>query len=508
MINTFKSFIRRQTSAVQRRRRRRPAWQSEQLETRALLSAVAVFDVPGSNETSESGSITTVRVKLASDPGIITYNLDVVSDATEVSVNKNQLTFDFNNWDTYQEIAVTGKADGIADGDIWWSLRLVDNEAPMPELAGSLDMLNRDVDSVVKIDPLSPSAGFLPSYPEMGQGRWTSENGVISHSFTIRLQDPVPSGISVDIPLSIDDPTEGSFALGGASSSTTVTLSSANMSANVTVYGVDDPFIDGDQIFKVITGASQSTNPAFAGFDPPDVTIVNIDNERGLGSPGGQMIAEWGSTDDVYLSLSSRPASDVTITASVTDTTEGMILSSSSVTFTPENWEMMQSITVQGVDDSDIDGDVAFDVQFAVTGISGDPLFGGMTIDDIPMTNEDDDMLFVDVTGADATEGDALVFTISVTAPAGWTGSVTLAFYTSDGMATEGTDYIGYPGGLTLTFTASSLTQTVSISTIDDSDYEGDEDMYAWVDWQSGDPLMMGASGSAMIWDNDEWFYV
>lgn len=508
MINTFKRFVRRHAFAAQRRRHAQRSSRIENLEARALLSAVAVFDTPGGTTTSESGSITTVRVKLASDPGIITYNLDVVHDATEVSVSKNKLTFDNTNWDTYQEIAVTGEADGIADGDIWWSLRLVDNEAPMPELAGSLDMLNEDVDSVVKIKPLGPSEGFLAAYPEMGQGRWTSENGVYSHAFTIELQDFVPPGVTVDIPLSIDDPTEGSFALGAASSSKTVTLSSTTKSKTVTVYGVDDPFIDGDQIFKVVTGASVSTNAAFDGFNAPDVTIVNIDNERGLGSPGGQQIAEWGSTDDVFLSLSSRPASDVTITASVTDSTEGMILSSSSVTFTSENWETMQSITVQGVDDPDIDGDVAFDVQFAVTASSSDPLFGGMTIDNIAMTNEDDDMLFVDVTGTDANEGDAIVFTVSVTAPAGWSGSVTLTFYTSDGMATEGADYIGYPGGLTLTFNASSLTQTVSVSTIDDSEAEGDEDLSAWVDWQSGDPLMMGSSGTAMIWDNDEWFYV
>lgn len=73
-------------------------------------------------------------------------------------------------------------------------------------------------------------------------------------------------------------------------------------------------------------------------------------------------------------------------------------------------------------------------------------------------------------------------------------------------LAQEGTDYTGI-SGVNLTFNSSTLTQTITINTIDDSDMEGDEDFYLWLSVVSGGPVdpmssaMMMASGT--IWDND-----
>lgn len=59
--------------------------------------------------------------------------------------------------------------------------------------------------------------------------------------------------------------------------------------------------------------------------------------------------------------LDSGPTADVTIGLSSSDTTEGTV-SPSSLTFTPTNWDVPQTVTVTGVNDSLDDADVAYEV--------------------------------------------------------------------------------------------------------------------------------------------------
>ena len=54
--------------------------------------------------------------------------------------------------------------------------------------------------------------------------------------------------------------------------------------------------------------------------------------------------------------LNAVPASDVTIAISSSDTTEGTV-STSSLTFTPSNWNVPQTVTVTGVFDYLTDGE-------------------------------------------------------------------------------------------------------------------------------------------------------
>ena len=59
--------------------------------------------------------------------------------------------------------------------------------------------------------------------------------------------------------------------------------------------------------------------------------------------------------------LNSKPVANVTVAISGLDTTEGK-LSQSSLSFTPSNWNQYQTITVSGVDDTEADGDVTYNL--------------------------------------------------------------------------------------------------------------------------------------------------
>ena len=77
----------------------------------------------------------------------------------------------------------------------------------------------------------------------------------------------------------------------------------------------------------------------------------------------------------------------------------------------------------------------------------------------------------ISVSDASATEGSAVAFTVSLSAAS--SQQVTVAYATSGGTATSGTDFSETSG--TLTFAANETSKTVSVATTEDSDDEADE---------------------------------
>ena len=69
-------------------------------------------------------------------------------------------------------------------------------------------------------------------------------------------------------------------------------------------------------------------------------------------SPGsGSVTTEAGGTASFTVALNAPPTADVTIPVGSGDTTEGTV-STSSLTFTPANWNVPQTVTITGVDDA------------------------------------------------------------------------------------------------------------------------------------------------------------
>jgi YD repeat-containing protein len=75
------------------------------------------------------------------------------------------------------------------------------------------------------------------------------------------------------------------------------------------------------------------------------------------------------------------------------------------------------------------------------------------------------------IADAAITEGGTLTFTVTKSVTAA--GTLTVDFATASGTATSGTDFTGSSG--TLSFSAAETSKTVSVSTIQDSAYEGNE---------------------------------
>ena len=100
--------------------------------------------------------------------------------------------------------------------------------------------------------------------------------------------------------------------------------------------------------------------------------------------------AESGDTASISFVLETQPTSNVIIGLRLSDTTEGS-LSTSQLTFTPENWDTAQTITISGEDDGLVDGDVTY--QLIIDNlISDDIIFNGLEVNNVTLTNVDNEI--------------------------------------------------------------------------------------------------------------------
>lgn len=135
-----------------------------------------------------------------------------------------------------------------------------------------------------------------------------------SASFTVVLTAPPQAPVVV--PVASADTTEGTVAI----SSLTFTTSNWNVPQRIVVTGVDDTIRDGNIAYRVRLAPAQSADPRYAGLDPADVTLVNVDNEPRFGlaaaTPASTAARSGSSTVEVLLPWSPQlPAPDLTLTA-------------------------------------------------------------------------------------------------------------------------------------------------------------------------------------------------
>jgi hypothetical protein len=90
---------------------------------------------------------------------------------------------------------------------------------------------------------------------------------------------------------------------------------------------------------------------------------------------------EAGGTAVFTVVWDSQPTADVTLGLSSTDVGEGS-LSSSSLTFVVGEWNVSQVVTVTGLDDVWVDGDISFNVTTGAA-TSSDTNFNGASVADV-----------------------------------------------------------------------------------------------------------------------------
>jgi len=407
-----------------------------------------------SGNTAETGTTATATVKLTSQPtNDVTFAV-TSSDTTEGTVSPSTLTFTNANWNANQTVTLTGIDDSLVDGNQNYSLVL----AAATSSDGNYSGLNPTDVAVINTD--NDTAGFTIGTISGN----TAETGTTATA-TVKLTSQPTSDVTFAVTSS--DTTEGTV------SPSTLTFTNANWNANqtVTLTGVDDFLVDGNQSYSLVLAAATSSDGNYNTLNPADVAVINTDNDTAgftIGTISGNT-AETGATATVTVTLTSQPTSDVTFSVTSSDTTEGTV-SPATLTFTNANWNANQTVTVTGVDDVIVDGNQTYSLVLAAAA-SGDGNYNGLNPADVSATNTDNDTAAFTVSAASGNtveDGTTATFTVKLnTQP---TNDVTFAVTSSD--TTEGTVS---PSTLTFTNANWNANQTVTLTGIDDSLVDGNQ---------------------------------
>jgi len=103
----------------------------------------------------------------------------------------------------------------------------------------------------------------------------------------------------------------------------------------------------------------------------------------------GLVTTESGGTANFTVKLNSQPTANVTLGLSSSNTAEGVI-STPSLTFTPANFNTPQTVTITGIDDLVVDGNIAYSIITAAA-TSTDLNYNGLDPSDVSVTNNDND---------------------------------------------------------------------------------------------------------------------
>ncbi|HEU0036437.1 MAG TPA: Calx-beta domain-containing protein [Kofleriaceae bacterium] len=292
----------------------------------------------------------------------------------------------------------------------------------------------------------------------------TTTEGGGTATFTVQLREAPASAVTIDVTSS--DVSEGTV------SPATVTLDANNFNVpvTITITGVEDDADDGDQAYQVTLSA---TDAAGGGPATATVDVTNQDND-GVGitvePTSGLTTNEDGTSATFMVVLDAQPTADVVVPLSSSDPGEG-VAEQAMLTFTTENWNAPQIVTVSGVDDSIADGPQTYTIQLGAA-TSTDPAYSGLDANDVELTNVDNDSPGVIVnptSGLQTTEsGGTATFTVVLASEP--SADVTITLASSD--AGEGT-----VAPTTLTFTPANwdAEQVVTVTGVDDGLDDGDQ---------------------------------
>jgi len=407
-------------------------------------------------ETTEAGGTADFTVVLNTAPSADVVIGLATSDDTEGTPSADSLTFTVDNWDAPQTVTVTGVDDDEADGPVEYSIEVA---AAVSEDAAYMDVDGDDV-SLTNLD--DESAGVVV---EPTEGLMTTEDGGEAEFTVVLLTAPTAD---VTIALSSSDASEGTVS----PESLVFTSENWNAPQTVTVTGVDDADVDGNQLYDVVTAAAVSDDAEYMDLDADDVAVINIDNETAgvtVDPLTGLVTTEAGGTDTFTVVLNSAPTADVTIPVSSSDDTEGGV-SPATLTFTVDNWDAPQTVTVTGIDDDVADGDQPYmGVLGAAT--STDANYDGVDPADVMITNTDDEtpgITVSDISGDTGEDGTSATFTVVLnTEP---TADVTIPLSSSD----EGEGTVA-PATLTFTPDNWNAAQEVTVTGADDALVDGNQ---------------------------------
>ncbi len=204
------------------------------------------------------------------------------------------------------------------------------------------------------------------------------ETGPTNDTYDVSLASPPSQNVDVQITYDSDQ-----VSVSGDTDGThTVTFTPANYSSpvTVTVQAVDDNVDEASPHSVNITHVGISGDPDYSQLAGATVNVSITDNDTAalqiVQTGGTTEVAENGGQDTLDVTLATEPTSNVVLTVQSSDTNQ-LTVTPATLTFTPGDYDQAQTVTVTGVNDSDIgnqNGTVTISVDDAQSDDTYDPL--------------------------------------------------------------------------------------------------------------------------------------
>ena len=311
-----------------------------------------------SGHTSEDGSNATFNVKLSSSPSVFASNYVTAtlssSDTGEGTVSPSSLTFTSNNWDSVQTVTATGVNDTNLDGNQAYNINLTGGHSPhrywrarnlTPKEAWNVKEIqflsdttlynaNQNTIAQPESSPLHDGSNCIQSgqYGSHGCDR-SFDNNLDSWWSSWASGNQAETWIGMDFGNSPIDVVHVRFMIGrppGADQ--TVVIEWSDDASNWTAW-TGGTISTRSKVQDQVAGSRTNTWDEVAIQDSFSLALHNLDDDT-----------------------------DVTVNLASSDTGEAPV-TPATLTFTEDNWDTAQTVTVTGVNDTDRDRNKSYRIR-------------------------------------------------------------------------------------------------------------------------------------------------
>ncbi len=321
--------------------------------------------VPISTSATEGGANGSYSVVLTSAPKApVTVNFTTDSQVQAISA----ITFDSTNWNLPQTVTVIAANDNLAEGN---QTSVIAHSATSADADYNGIGINNVIASITDND--SPGISVAPTFTSTAEGGTPGSYSVV---LTTAPRAAVTVNFSTDAQLQAIAP---------------ITFDSTNwnVAQTVAVKAVDDAIAEGNQA-STITAAAASGDADYNGIGIVPVSVAISDNDAAgvpLTLPVGTIDLIEGFGEDIYkLALAKQPTAPVTIAIATDGQTTTDI---QTLIFTPENWNIPQTVKIAAVDNAAFEGAKISTISF--TAKSENSEYNNLAIASIPVTISDND---------------------------------------------------------------------------------------------------------------------
>ena len=380
------------------------------------------------------------------------------------------------------DLTLTPLDDNVAEGTEQLAVRGSNSEPGLPVSGVRIDLLDNDD---------APTSITL----SLDRDTVAENEGAQRLTVTAMLEGSSRRTVDTSVRLTLAGKTATESDYSALTRVLTIKAGESEGTATVVLVPTDDHIDEDDETLEVQGSTSGSRSGPQLEVSSAQVTIRDDDTAGVTVTPTKLAVVE-GRSGSYRVRLNTQPSSDVTITVSGHSGTE-ISVSTTTLTFTQDNWSVAQQVTVTAAHDDDGIAEDEVPLIHTVTGVTGSG-YEDVTAEAVTVTIIEDDMagIVLSTTTLSIDEGATTTYTAKLASQP--TGEVTVAIDapTDSDLSLDKTS---------LTFSTSTwdTTQTVTVTAAEDEDAASDAPVTLTHTANGGDYVDVQDTVTVTIAEND-----